>query len=629
MSSSRFPKGLPKGLRVTVAKINGLEAWAKGLSDAELKAMTDTFRRRLRDGETTDRILPEAFAVVREAARRTIGLRHYDVQMAGGIVLHEGKIAEMQTGEGKTLVATLSAYLNAIGGRGVHVVTVNDYLATRDSEWMGPVYRLLGISVGCIQSKQAVAERRLAYESDITYGTNKDFGFDYLRDELKRLSVRRATREDPLRRWDYESGQAQHLVPVQRGHHYAIVDEADSVLIDEARVPLIISGGKSEESEYAHTYEAADAAATRLQQNTDYHVDTRRRRVELTEEGCERAEAARPASVVLRVHFVEQALYARKLYQRDKEYIVSGDSVAIVDEFTGRMLPDRNWQLGLHQAVQVKEGLPVTGETHTEASVTYQRYFKMYEKLAGMTGTARASSRELGRVYGLKVVPVPTNRPLYRRKMPDKVFRHRGDKERAVVEAVKRLNERGQPVLVGTRSVEKSERLSRRLARAGVEHVVLNAKEHEKESRIVARAGHKGNVCIATNMAGRGTDIKLEAGVAKLGGLYVIGTERHESLRIDQQLAGRCARQGDPGTYEFYVALDDDILTRGHRKLAARLMRRHRARRGRALSAWMRMWFVIAQRRMERESLKGRVYLMDHDHWVDEVKKALGVPSWG
>jgi preprotein translocase subunit SecA len=565
-----------------VAAINALEADIRALPDDDFPARTRALKERVAQGAPLASVLHEAFALCRESARRTVGMRHFDVQLIGGIVLHEGKIAEMKTGEGKTLVATLAAYLNALTGGGVHVVTVNDYLARRDASWMGPIYRFLGLTVGAIQHEMGDAERQQAYAADITYGTNNEFGFDYLRDNMK-YSL------DAM---------------VQRGHHYAIVDEVDSILIDEARTPLIISGPSEESTEL---YSRADAIIPRLKKETDYTVDEKARTVALTEEGVEKAEKSLgvanlydPAEMELN-HATHQALRAHVLFKRDVDYVVKEGQVIIVDEFTGRLMPGRRWSDGLHQAVEAKEKVKVQRENQTLATITFQNYFRMYRKLAGMTGTADTEAVEFDKIYGLEVVVIPTNRPLIRLEAPDVVYRTEREKFKAVVEEIDELHGKGQPVLVGTISIEKSEHLSELLRKKKIPHVVLNAKYHEKEAEIVAQAGRLQAVTIATNMAGRGTDILLggnpeflarrdlaERGlnpaetrpdawrealerhraacvaehdrVVGLGGLHILGTERHEARRIDNQLRGRAGRQGDPGSSRFYLSLEDDLM---------------------------------------------------------------------
>ncbi|HPD17022.1 MAG TPA: preprotein translocase subunit SecA [Planctomycetota bacterium] len=623
---------VPRRYRRVVRRVAEHEARLRALSPDELRGLARAWRARFRTGASLEALLPEVFAAVRECARRTIGLRHFDVQIVGGWLLHRGRVVEMQTGEGKTLVATLPAALNAIPGKGVHVVTVNDYLASRDRDWMAPVYEGLGFTVGCIQTGLSQEQRRAAYACDITYGTNKEFGFDFLRDQVRRRAVARGL-GDVLRRWDIEHGDlARTLGYAQRGHAYAIVDEVDSVLIDEARVPLILSDAAGQPSPFAAAYRWADEVARRMRPLEDFTFALKEQKVELTQTGRQRVRdlvgllgAAPPADRPVHV-LIEQAIRAHRLFTRDREYLLQDDKVVIVDEFTGRVLPDRNWQLGLHQAIQAKEGLPITDETHTLATVTYQRYFRLYRKLAGMTGTAIDARREFRRVYGLRVARVPTNRPLRRIVMPDVVFRSRHERLRGVLARIQELHARGRPVLVGTRSVDKSEELSRALERLGIAHSVLNAKKHAEEAAIVAQAGQRGQVTICTNMAGRGTDIVLGPGVAELGGLHVLGTERHDASRIDRQLGGRAGRQGDPGSYQFMVALDDDLVRRRYRRLTLWLRRLTRRRRGRGSRSFVLRWlFSFAQARVEHDHLMARVALMDRDKWLDDVHDLFGV----
>ena len=525
-----------------VDKINALEPEISGLSDARLRAKTDEFRLRLTKGETLDDLLPEAFAVVREAAKRVMGLRHFDVQLMGGCILHRGKIAEMRTGEGKTLVATLPAYLNALEGKGVHVVTVNDYLARRDSEDMGRVYRFLGLSVGLITHEMDYPVRKAAYAADITYGTNNEFGFDYLRDNMV-ISL------DQM---------------VQRPLHYAIVDEVDSILIDEARTPLIISGPGAQSTSL---YQVMADVAAKLKEGEDYTVDEKQKTVAPTETGIAKTEKLLGVSNMYDgengvdySHQLMAALKAKALMHRDRDYVVKDGEVIIVDEFTGRLMFGRRYSEGLHQAIEAKEHVKVERESQTLATITFQNYFRMYDKLSGMTGTAKTEEQEFQKIYGLDVVVVPTNKPNIRIDYPDVIYKTRRAKYRAVANAIEELHKKGRPVLVGTTSIQQSEELSELLKKRGIEHNVLNAKFHEKEAEIVADAGQMGAVTIATNMAGRGTDIVLGDGVAELGGLHIIGTERHESRRIDNQLRGRCARQGDPGSTRFYLSLEDDLM---------------------------------------------------------------------
>ncbi len=532
-----------KALQKSVEAVTALEPEVEKLSDDALRAKTDEFRARLEGGETLDDILQEAFAVVREASRRTLGMRPFDVQVMGGIVLHQGKISEMKTGEGKTLAATMPVYLNALSGKGVHVVTVNDYLARRDASWMGEVYSFLGLSVGLIQDGMGFEERKVAYAADVTYGTNSQFGFDYLRDNI-------ATRVDHL---------------VQRELNYAIVDEVDSILIDEARTPLIISGLPESA---ADTYYRFAAIVPRLKDGEDYEVDEKKRQVAPTEEGVEKVEKALGVENLYDdvntnlVNHLNQALRAHTLYRKDNEYIVRDGNVFIVDEFTGRVLEGRRYSEGLHQAIEAKEGVEIREENQTVATITIQNFFRQYDKLAGMTGTAATEADEFMHIYEMGVVSVPTHKEMIRDDKDDLVYKSQKAKYAAVVEDLVERHKEGQPVLVGTVSVEVSELISTLLKRRGIKHEVLNAKQHEREAEIIANAGEKGSVTIATNMAGRGTDIKLGEGVAALGGLYVLGTERHESRRIDNQLRGRSGRQGDPGESRFYLSFEDDLLRR-------------------------------------------------------------------
>ncbi len=573
-----------KAIQPLVHAVNVWEPKLAGLSDQELRAKTPDLKARLAkmlDQERTiqealDELLPEAFATAREASKRTLGMRPFDVQVIGGVVLHQGKIAEMKTGEGKTLVAVLPVYLNALAGEGVHVVTVNDYLARRDAEWMGQVYRFLGLSVGCIQQEMDNAERQVAYNSDVTYGQNNEFGFDYLRDNMK-------YRIEDM---------------VQRGHHFALVDEVDSILIDEARTPLIISGPSDERTDRYYT---ANSIIPSLQKEKDYAVDEKQRTATLTEDGVARAEKLLnvdnlydPANMEI-LHCVNQALVAHKLYHLDDQYMVRDGEVLIVDEFTGRVMTGRRWSDGLHQAVEAKEGVKIQQENQTLATITFQNYFRLYSKLAGMTGTADTEAAEFDKIYKLDVVVIPPNRPLRRADSPDLVYKTDKGKWEAAASEIEELHAKGQPVLVGTVSIEKSERMSALLKRRGVRHEVLNAKNHEREAHIVSQAGRKGSVTIATNMAGRGTDILLGGNpealarakadpetqaeeyakhfsaymdacakeheeVVSLGGLHILGTERHESRRIDNQLRGRAGRQGDPGSSRFYLSLEDDLM---------------------------------------------------------------------
>ena len=524
-----------------VERINSLEPAMQKLSDASLSAKTVEFRQRLENGEAIDTLLPEAFAVVREASVRTTGMRHFDVQLLGGVTLHEGKIAEMKTGEGKTLVATLPVYLNALEGKGVHLVTVNDYLAKRDSEWMGKIYNFLGLSVGLISHGLDFDERKAAYAADITYGTNNEFGFDYLRDNMVIYA-------DQM---------------VQRPLNYAIVDEVDSILIDEARTPLIISGPGEKSTDL---YYVLAKIVPKLKEGEDYTVDEKMHTVAPTEAGVAKAEKAlnvrnlyENENMELSHHF-NQALRAHALMHRDRDYVVKDGEVIIVDEFTGRLMFGRRYSDGLHQAIEAKEGVKIERESQTLATITFQNYFRMYNKLAGMTGTAKTEEQEFRKIYGLDVIVIPTHRPMVRTDHPDVIYKTKRGKYKAAVAEIAELHAKGQPVLVGTTSIAQSEDLSAMLKRQGIPHNVLNAKFHEMEAQIISQAGQRSAVTIATNMAGRGTDIVLGEGVPELGGLHIIGTERHESRRIDNQLRGRSGRQGDPGSSRFYLSLEDDLM---------------------------------------------------------------------
>ena len=528
-------------IKPIIKKINDLDESMKKLSDDELKAKTVEFRERLKNGETLDDILPEAFAVVREGSVRVLGMRHYDEQLMGGIVLHQGRISEMKTGEGKTLVATLPAYLNGLSENGVHIVTVNDYLAKRDAEQMGELYGFLGLTTGVIIHDLNNDQRREAYAADITYGTNNEFGFDYLRDNMVIYKEER----------------------VQRPLNFAIVDEVDSILIDEARTPLIISGQGEKSTEF---YKVADYFAKKLVEERDFTKDEKANAILLTDEGIRKAEAnfnvknyADAENIELQ-HYVTQALKANFAMRRDKDYMVKDGEVIIVDEFTGRLMEGRRYSDGLHQAIEAKEGVKIARESKTLATITFQNYFRMYKKLSGMTGTALTEENEFREIYGLDVIVIPTHKPIARKDNPDLVFSTEMGKFKAVADEIARVNEIGQPVLVGTVSIEKSELVSNLLKKRGIPHQVLNAKFHEQEAEIISHAGEKGMVTIATNMAGRGTDIKLGEGVVEVGGLKIIGTERHESRRIDNQLRGRSGRQGDPGESTFYISLEDDLM---------------------------------------------------------------------
>jgi preprotein translocase subunit SecA len=628
-----------------VQKINALEEQFKAKTDDALKALTPTFKERLAKGETLEDLLPEAFAAVREAAKRTLGQRHFDVQLVGGMVLHDGHIAEMKTGEGKTLVATLPVYLNALAGEGVHVVTVNDYLARRDSEWMGQIYNFLGLTVGCIVHGLSDEQRHAAYACDVTYGTNNEFGFDYLRDNMKRSTAQM----------------------VQRAHSYAIVDEVDSILIDEARTPLIISGPTDDQTE---VYRAVDALMVKLEKE-HFELDEKQRTVTLTESGNElMTNLLREASLLPTgdlydieniniVHHVNQALKAHKLFQRDRDYIVKDNKVVIIDEFTGRMMEGRRFSDGLHQALEAKEDAAIQPENVTLASITFQNYFRLYDKLAGMTGTALTEASEFMDIYKLDVFEIPTNRPVNRADADDEVYRTVDEKNEAIIALVRDCHERGQPVLVGTTSIEKSEHLAALLKSRKIKHNVLNARYHEQEAAIVAQAGVSGTVTIATNMAGRGTDIQLggnadmrvktelggvideaeharraaeiRAEVAKdkeralaAGGLYIIGTERHESRRIDNQLRGRSGRQGDPGASKFFLSLQDDLMRIfGSDKMDSWLQRLG-LEQGEAIAhPWVNKALEKAQQKVEARNFEQRKQILKFDNVLNDQRKVI------
>src|SRR3954454_9195004 len=640
-ANDRYVRGLGK----YVDAVNAFEPNIQALSDEELKAQTDLFRQRLAAGETRHSPLPEAFATVREAAIRTLGQRHYDVQLIGGIALHRGEIAEMRTGEGKTLVATLAVCLNALEGKGVHVVTVNDYLARRDADWMGQIYRFLGMSVGVIVPNLTDQQRRMAYGSDITYGTNNEFGFDYLRDNMK-----------------YERGSM-----VQRPFNFAIVDEVDSILIDEARTPLIISGPTDDKSEL---YMSVDKIVKGLVP-VDYELDEEQRSVVLTEDGTEKMERLLEDAGLLAgsnlydyentlvVHHLNQALRANVMFKRDIDYIVKNGKVIIIDEFTGRMMDGRRWSDGLHQAVEAKEGVEIEPENQTMASITFQNYFRMYPKLSGMTGTAATEAAEFWDIYKMNVVTIPTNVPVRRQDEEDEFYKNQDDKFAAIAKSIKEKQELGQPVLVGTVSIEKSELLSEFLNREKVKHEVLNARYHEQEAHIVAQAGRLGAVTIATNMAGRGTDIQLggnvefrigdelaemeegpdkDAAIQKIqreveeerervriaGGLFVLGTERHESRRIDNQLRGRSGRQGDPGLSRFYLSLDDDLLRIfGPQTMFSRLMNKNLEDGEAIVSPWISKAIETAQKKVEARNYDIRKQVVEFDDVMNDQRKVV------
>jgi len=592
-------------LAAIVDRINQLEPQMRKLSDAKLRAKTAEFKEKISQGASLDDILPEAFAVAREAALRVLGQRPFDVQVIGGIVLHEGKIAEMKTGEGKTLAATMPAYLNALLGRGVHIVTVNDYLAKRDTEWMGGIYRFLGLEVGVILHDMDDTARKNAYAADITYGTNNEFGFDYLRDNMK---------------FDLED-------VVQRDHYFAIVDEVDSILIDEARTPLIISGPA--ERSTALFYQI-NRLILHLKKEIDFTIDEKSRTSALTETGVAKMEKLLkidnlydPRYIEV-LHVIYQCLKAHHLFKKDRDYIVKDGKVVIVDEFTGRLMPGRRYSEGLHQALEAKEGVEVQSEYQTLATITFQNYFRMYEKLAGMTGTADTEAEEFKEIYNLDVVVIPTHKKMIRIDHPDVVYRTEREKFRAVVQEIKTLHKQGRPVLVGTVSIEKSELLSRMLKKEGISHAVLNAKHHAKEAEIVAQAGQKGRVTIATNMAGRGTDIVLGEGVPELGGLHIIGTERHESRRIDNQLRGRAGRQGDPGSSRFYLSLEDDLLRLFGGERLSGLMDKLGMEEGEPIEhKWVSKAIENAQRKVEAHNFDIRKQLLEFDDVLNKQREVI------
>jgi preprotein translocase subunit SecA len=594
-----------KKLTPLVDQINTLEAGLKSLDDNALRAKTGELKTRLSNGSPLDDLLPEAFALVREASIRTLGMRHFDCQLIGGMVLHDGKISEMKTGEGKTLVATLPAYLNALGGRGVHVITVNDYLASRDAEWMGQIYRFLGLQVGCIVHGLTDAERQAAYGADITYGTNNEFGFDYLRDNMK-------FQQDGL---------------VQRELHFAIVDEVDSILIDEARTPLIISGPAEKSTQL---YYHVNGVIPGLKKEADFIIDEKARSVTLTEEGVAQAEKLLkvenlydPKNIDL-LHHVQQALKAHSLFKRDVDYIVKNGEVIIVDEFTGRLMPGRRYSEGLHQALEAKENVKIENENQTLASITFQNYFRMYEKLAGMTGTADTEAAEFKKTYDLDVVVIPTNKPMRRTDFSDVIYKTRKEKFDAALEEIVECHEAGQPVLVGTISIDVSESFSKKLKKRGIPHTVLNAKNHEGEAEIIAQAGQKGAVTISTNMAGRGTDIVLGEGVTDLGGLHILGTERHESRRIDNQLRGRAGRQGDPGSSRFYLALEDDLLRIFGGERISGIMNKLGMEEGEPIeNALITRAIENAQSKVEGHNFEIRKQLLEYDDVMNQQREVI------
>ena len=588
-----------------VEAVNALENEIKALSDDQLKAKTPQLKDKLANGSTLEEILPEAFAVVREASWRTLEMRPFDVQIVGGVVLHEGKIAEMKTGEGKTLMATMPVYLNALTGKGVHIVTVNDYLATRDSEWMGKIYEFLGLSVGKIYHDIPEDERKAAYSADVLYGTNNEFGFDYLRDNMK-----------------FSKEQM-----VQRDLNFAIVDEVDSILIDEARTPLIISGQAEESTD---KYYKVNQIIPKLKKEEHYQVDEKAKTASLTDEGIVIMENLLnvdnlydPANIET-LHCLNQAVKAHGLFKNEVDYVVKDGEVIIIDEFTGRMMAGRRYSDGLHQALEAKEGVKIENENQTLASITFQNYFRMYEKLAGMTGTAATEAEEFGSIYKLEVIVVPTNQPMIREDCPDVIYRTEDEKFDAAIEEIKELHEVKRPVLVGTISIERSELLSKKLKKFGIKHSVLNAKHHEKEAEIIAQAGQPGAVTIATNMAGRGTDIVLGEGIPELGGLHILGTERHESRRIDNQLRGRSGRQGDMGSSRFYLSLEDDLLRIFGSDKISPLMARLGMEDGQPIEhAMVSKAVANAQKKVEAHNFDIRKHLLEYDDVMNRQREVL------
>jgi len=594
-----------KKIRPIVQKINSLEGQMLEMSDLDFMSKTNEFRERVSRGESLDSILPEAFAAVREVTRRKLNTRHYDVQLVGGYVLHQGKVAEMRTGEGKTQVAVLPLYLNSLSGKGSHLVTVNDYLAKRDAEWMGPVYQMLGLEVGIIQNSMDDQARKKAYLSDVTYGTNNEFGFDYLRDNMK------------FNMEDYAQGEL----------NFAIVDEVDSILIDEARTPLIISGPSEKSSDL---YYSANRAVLPLKRDEDFEVDEKARSVQMTEVGHDKVERYlgvgnlyAPENILM-LHHVQQALKANTLFKRDVDYVVRDSEVLIVDEFTGRILPGRRYSDGLHQALEAKEGAKIERENQTLATITLQNYFRLYKKLSGMTGTAETESFEFHKIYGLDVLVIPTNKPIARIDEPDAVFLSSEDKFNAVIEDLSDCHKKGQPVLVGTIAIETSEYLSYLLNQKGIPHNVLNAKQNEREAEIVKEAGEKHKITIATNMAGRGTDIKLGEGVLELGGLRIVGTGRHESRRIDNQLRGRSGRQGDPGSSKFYLSLEDDLMRIFGGERLKKTMERIGMEKGERIEHKMVSKRIEgAQEKVEKHNFDIRKHLLEYDDVLNQQRTVI------
>ncbi|KJS32187.1 MAG: preprotein translocase subunit SecA [Desulfatitalea sp. BRH_c12] len=594
-----------KAMMPLVDAINQLEPKMQAMSDDQLRGQTPLLKDKLAQGADLDSLLPEAFATVREASVRSVQMRHFDVQLIGGIFLHRGRISEMKTGEGKTLVATLPAYLNALTGRGVHIITVNDYLARRDTEWMGKIYSFLGMSVGSILHGLNDTERRAAYNADITYGTNNEFGFDYLRDNMK---------------FDLDT-------IVQRDLHYAIVDEVDSILVDEARTPLIISGPAEKST---HLYYQVNSIIPHLKNDQHYAKDEKARSVALTEEGVVQAEKLLqvenlydPRNIEI-LHHVNQALKAHTLFQLDVDYIVKDGQVIIVDEFTGRLMPGRRYSDGLHQALEAKESVKIENENQTLATITFQNYFRMYDKLSGMTGTADTEAAEFKKIYNLDVNVIPTHQPMIRKDFPDVIYKTRREKYEAALDEIEALNEKGQPVLVGTISIDVSEQISKKLQKRGIKHTVLNAKNHEAEAEIIAMAGQKGGVTISTNMAGRGTDIKLGEGVTELGGLHILGTERHESRRIDNQLRGRSGRQGDPGSSRFYLSLEDDLLRIFGGERIGNIMERLGLQDGEPIEHNLISRAIEnAQTKVEAHNFDIRKHLLEYDDVMNQQREVI------
>jgi len=609
-------------------QVAAFEPALKELNDHELRKKSLSLQYRAKSGEPLARLLPEAYALVREAGRRTIEMRHFDVQILGGIAMHNRSIAEMQTGEGKTLTATLPIYLNALTGHGVHLATVNDYLAERDAEWMAPIYRALGLTIGVIKTQMTTPQRRKAYACDITYGTAKEFGFDFLRD---RLLLRRITEGqiDVISGMMGQSAEGSEQ-PVQRDAHFALVDEADSILIDEARTPLIISALPSEtERVEVECYKWCASVADEFVEDEHFEYDHDTKAVELTAAGRQLARTLPKPEIMDQVglfdiyEYVERSVKVNREFTRDRQYVVRDGEIVIVDEFTGRLAEGRRWREGIHQAIEAKEGLKVSVATGQAARVTIQDFFQRYEKLAGMTGTGISSARELKKIYGLKVIQVPTNRPAIRQRLGEKVFGTSESKWNAIVEEVRQYHAEGRPILIGTRSIDKSELLSKLLKEAGLPHQVLNAHRIAEEAEIIANAGQPGKVTVSTNMAGRGTDIKLGEGVKELGGLHVICTEMHGSARIDRQLIGRCGRQGDPGTFRLFLSLDDDLLLAGLGPKRARKLTDLGASTNGSMDRLVRL-FRRAQRRVERRHYRDRRALMYHENERKKMQTRMG-----